>query len=94
MVAGGTPAAPSGTLVATSTSGGGPHGGANEHARIVRRTGQVTKRVAQSAAFGLVADRNGDVRALLEVGAEDGWPDVPGRARKYYGALRKIEHRG
>jgi hypothetical protein len=31
---------------------------------------------------------------LLEIRAEDRRPDVAGRARKYYGALREIEHRG
>jgi hypothetical protein len=31
---------------------------------------------------------------LLEIRAKNGRSDVAGRARKYYDALRKIEHRG
>jgi hypothetical protein len=34
------------------------------------------------------------VRAMGQIAAEDRRADVSGRARKYYGALRKIEHRG
>src|SRR5438034_1398831 len=66
----------------------------NEDTRIIRWTGQVTKRVAQTRALGFVSDRCRDVRGLLEIGAKDRRADVSSRSRKYYGALREIEHRG
>src|SRR6267142_929143 len=67
---------------------------AHENARIIGLTGQVTKRVAERGALGLVSDGYRDVRALLEIGAKHRRADVSSRARKYYGALREIEHRG
>lgn len=57
-------------------------------------TGQVTKRVTEGGALRLFADGNRHVRALLQIRAEHRRTNVAGRARKYYGALRKIEHRG
>ena len=67
--------------------------GTHQHPRV-GPTGQVTKRVAQSGTFRLVSEGYRDVSALLEIGAQHRRPDVAGGARKYYGALRKIEHLG
>lgn len=69
-------------------------GNANKDPRVLRSTGQVTKRVTEGGALRLFADGNRHVRALLQIRAEHRRTNVAGRARKYYGALRKIEHRG
>ena len=68
----------------------GPH----QDPRIFRGTSQAAKRVPKRSALGLFSDRYRHVRPLLDVRAKDRRAHVPGRARKYYGALREIEHRG
>jgi hypothetical protein len=70
------------------------NGGSDQYPWIIRRTGQVTKRVAQSGAVVFVPDRYRHMRALPKIGAQDRRADVSCRARKYYDTLRKIEHRG
>jgi hypothetical protein len=47
----------------------------------------------EGRSFRLIADGEGDMRPLLQIRAYHRWTDVSRPARKYYGALREIEHR-